>query len=242
MSDLLEIIIRTSASFILLMIVAHILGKQTISQMTYHDFIAAIMIGAITANMAFNIQLKFWNIITSLIVFSFITFLIALLSLKSRTARKWFSGEPTVVMENGKILENNLKKLKYTMDSLNQALREKEIFNIEEIEYAILEPDGHLSILKKAPYRNVTLKDLSILTSVPKENFPVELIMDGKIIEKNLEENKINKEWLYQELDKRSVSVKDVFYAVRGTNNQLVFDFYADKVNSPTDIQSGLTK
>ena len=66
--------------------------------------------------------------------------------------------------------------------------------------------------------------------------------MDGKIIEKNLEENKINKEWLYQELDKRSVSVKDVFYAVRGTNNQLVFDFYADKVNSPTDIQSGLTK
>ena len=118
MSDLLEIIIRTSASFILLMIVAHILGKQTISQMTYHDFIAAIMIGAITANMAFNIQLKFWNIITSLIVFSFITFLIALLSLKSRTARKWFSGEPTVVMENGKILENNLKKLKYTMGSL----------------------------------------------------------------------------------------------------------------------------
>ena len=79
------------------------------------------------------------------------------------------------------------------MYSLNQALREKEIFNIEEIEYAILEPDVHLSILKKAPYRNVTLKDLSILTSVPKENFPVELIMYGKIIQKNLEENKINK-------------------------------------------------
>lgn len=242
MSDLIEIMIRTSASFILLMIVAHILGKQTISQMTYHDFTAAIMIGAITANMAFNIQLKFWNIITSLIVFSFITFLITFLSLKNRRARKWFSGEPTVVIENGKILENNLKKLKYTLDSLNQALREKEIFNIEEVEYAILEPDGHLSILKKAPYRNVTLKDLSILTSAPKENFPVELIMDGKIIEKNLEENNIFKDWLYQELEKRSVTVKDVFYAVKGTNNQLVFDFYADNVNSPTDVQSGLTK
>ena len=66
--------------------------------------------------------------------------------------------------------------------------------------------------------------------------------MDGKIIEKNLEENNILKDWLYQELDKRNVTVKDVFYAVKGTNNQLVFDFYADNVKSPTDIQSGLTK
>ena len=115
------------------MIVAHILGKQTISQMTYHDFIAAIMIGAITANMAFHIELKFWHIMISLLVFSFITFLITWLSLKNRTARKWVSGEPTVVIENGKILENNLKKLKYTLDSLNQALREKEIFILKRL-------------------------------------------------------------------------------------------------------------
>ncbi|MGP7816589.1 DUF421 domain-containing protein [Niallia sp. 01092] len=143
--------------------------QQMISQMTYHDFIAAITLGSIAANMAFNIQIKFWSITTCIIVFSFITLLATLLTLKNRDARKSISGDPTVIIENGKILERNLKNLKYTMDSLNQVLREKDVFNIEEVEFAIMESDGHISVLKKTPYQNVTKKDLAIL-ALPKEN------------------------------------------------------------------------
>lgn len=237
MPDLLDIIVRTSIAFLVLMIIAHILGKQMISQMTYHDFIAAITLGSITANMAFNLQIKLVYMLTAIIVFSLITLLLTLVALKNRASRKWISGDPTVIIENGKILESNLKTLKYTMDSLNQALREKDIFNIEEVEYAILESDGHLSVLKKTPYQNIIKKDLVNLTSSPKEKFPVELIMDGKVIEKNLKQNALTNEWLYQELDKRKLSLKDVFYAVKGTNNQLVFDLYDDKLSSPIDIQ-----
>ncbi len=202
MPETMEIIFRTSISFLAFMVVARFLGKQTISQMTLHDFIAAITLGGITANLAFNIKISSFSILLSLLLFGFIAFMMTTLSLKSRQARYWLSGHPTDLMENGAILEGNMKKVNYTLDSLNQALREKEVFNIEEVEYAVLEPDGHLSILKKPAYRNVTKQDLQIVVH-PKEQFPIELILDGKVIDKNLREHNLSRSWLRTELEKK---------------------------------------
>lgn len=115
--------------------------------------------------------------------------------------RSWISGSPTVLIENGKILEGNMKKVRYSLDSLDQALREKEIFNLEVVEYAVLEDNGMVSVLKKQEYQYVTRKDLKLL-SVP-QSFPVELIMDGVLIEENLENNGLTKEWLENELRRK---------------------------------------
>lgn len=139
---------------------------------------------------------------------------------------------PTVVIENGKILDDNMRKLRYTLGSLAQSLREKDIFNMEEIEYACLEDHGKLSVKKKSEYEWLTRKDLKLHTMAV-QSFPIELIMDGKIMEDNLAHNRLTVQWLEQVLRQRSKSVSDVFYAVRGTQNQLYFDYYQDHIDKP---------
>lgn len=232
-----EVILRTLSAFVLLTCIAHILGKQTISQMTSHDYIASITLGSIAGNLTFNTSIDFSNFITALVIFSTIIFIATLISLKNRKARALFNGEPTVVIEDGKILEKNLKKLKFTLDSLNQSLRKKDIFDIDEVEYAIIEADGQLSVLKKPPYRYVTRKDLGISTP-PQSSFPIELIMDGQIITKNFTQHHFTTSWIYTELKQRGLTLTDVSYCVQGTNNQLYFDLYKDKIHSPIDKES----
>ncbi|BFT76139.1 DUF421 domain-containing protein [Paenibacillus sp. P36] len=113
--------------------------------MTIYDFV-----GGIAANLAFNDKLNHWLIIVSLLMFFGIYFLVSKIALKSRTCNRLVSGTPTVVIENGKILEDNMRKIRYTLDSLAQSLREKDIFNMAEVEYACLEDHGKLSVKKKA--------------------------------------------------------------------------------------------
>ena len=230
----METIVRTAAAFLLLLVMSRILGKQTISNMTFHDFVSSITLGAIAANLAFNDKIGHWQLVLSLFVFFAISYFVSFAALKNRTWSRWASGTPTVVIENGKILEESMGKIRYTMDSLIQSLREKNIFNIEEVEYAVLEDHGKLSVQKKSEYEWVTRKDLKLHAEAI-QSFPVELIMDGRIIEDNLERNGLTKEWLERELAKRNKALSDVFYAVRGTQNELFFDYCQDRIEKPID-------
>ncbi|WP_088014339.1 DUF421 domain-containing protein [Gottfriedia acidiceleris] len=231
-----EVIIRTFSAFVLLICITHLLGKQTISKMTYHDYITSITLGSIAGNLTFNTSIHFSNYITALTIFSTFLFLATLVSLKNKKARALFNGQPTVVIQDGKILEKNIEKLKVTMDSFNQALRRRDVFDIEEVEFAIFEPDGHLSILKKPSYRFVTRKDLGI-SSPSQSDFPIEIIMDGQIIDKNITQNHLTKDWIVTEIERRGLKLADVSYCVRGTNGQLYFDLYKDQIKSPVDME-----
>ncbi|OMD36412.1 DUF421 domain-containing protein [Paenibacillus odorifer] len=229
----MDIVLRTVVAMIMLLLIAKILGKQTISNLTFHDFVTGIILGSLAANLAFNKDLQSSYMIVALVVITATSFLLSVIAIKSRRMRSWISGSPTVLIENGKILEENMKKVRYSLDSLAQALREKEIFNLEVVEYAVLEDNGMVSVLKKQEYQYVTRKDLK-LSSVS-QSFPVELIMDGVLIEENLENNGLTKEWLENELRRKGKRISDVFYGVRGTQQQLVFDYYEDKINKPID-------
>lgn len=231
---LLETVIRTVLAFCLIMLITRILGKHTIARMTYNDFVASITLGAIIGNLAFNTHLKTWNIIASFLIFSGIAYLISVISLKSRKIRKWFAGKPTVVIEDGKIMEQNLRKIQFTLDTLNQELREKDIFDLEEVQYAILELNGKLSVLKKPEYRPLIQKDLH-LTNNTKIQFPVELIMDGEIMSDNLQQIGLSNEWLSKQLKQRGVTAEEVCYAIKGTHGKLFFDLYQDQIQHPID-------
>lgn len=234
MPQYIEIIFRTLAAFFVLMIIARTLGKQTIAQMTFFDFAAAITVGSIAGALAFNMSVKFFDPLLALVLFAGVTFLTQYISLKSRKARKLLAGDPTVVIQNGKILENNMKKMRYSLDYLNQELREKNVFDIREVLFAILEVNGQLTVLKKPQYRNVTRQDLWIETS-PEKKLPIELIMDKQVIQKNLYDNQLTDEWLDTELNKRSLRVNDVVYAVLGANGLMYIDTYNDHILSPID-------
>lgn len=236
MQPLIEIFIRTVVALMILLLIARILGKQTISNMTFHDFVTSITIGAVAANLSFNEKLSWSYMTLALAVFTVTSYVLSVIALNKPKWRKWISGAPTVLIENGKVLEENMKKVRYTLDSLNQSLREKEVFNIDEVEYAILEDNGRLSVLRKDEYRYVTKKDLRLM-SEKSTTFPIELIMDGRIMESNLYRNGLSKEWLEQELQNRGKKLSDVFYAVRGTHQKVMFDFYEDHLQHPIDTE-----
>ncbi|MEK3686780.1 DUF421 domain-containing protein [Paenibacillus sp. FSL R10-2736] len=229
----MDILVRTIISVILLLFIPKLLGKQMISNMTSHNFVTSIMLGSIAANLAFNESLKSVYLILALVAVAALSFLLSLIALKSHKWRAWISGSPTVLIEGGKILEGNMRKLKYTMDSLDQSLREKDIFDIEEVEYAILEDNGRLSVLKKEAFQGVQKKDMK-LPSHP-QAFPVELIMDGIVMEDNLKNYGLTAQWLENELRRQGKRISDVFYAVKGTQQQLIFDFYKDDIRHPLD-------
>ncbi|WP_299512071.1 DUF421 domain-containing protein [uncultured Rummeliibacillus sp.] len=234
MSENFEVILRSIASFGLLLIGTRILGKQTISQMTMFDFVASISLGAISANLAFNTSIKVHHIIIALVIYFIIIFTIAVISLKSRKSRKFLAGDPTIVIQNGKILEKNMNKMRYTLDYLNQQLREKDVFNIEEVLFAIVETNGTLTVLKKPQFRNVTRQDLMIPIT-PEFKLPIELIMDGEVIKENLEQNNLTESWLYSELKKRNLVQHDVLYAVLSGNGNMYVDTYENHIHAPID-------
>ncbi|MEC1524623.1 DUF421 domain-containing protein [Neobacillus niacini] len=229
MLDSVEIIFRTFTAFILLWIFIQILGKQTIAQRTYHLYIASITMGTIAGNLAFNIKVRFLYFIIAFIIMGTIVFMLNLVAVRNPRFQKWIAGEPATLIQEGQILEESMERMGYSLDSLKQALRGKDIFNINEVEVAILEVNGSLSVLKKPQYQNTTKQDLSILPAA--ERVPVELIHDGEIIYENLTKNTYDEEWLMAELKKRNLAVGDISYAVVGTKGNLYIDLLRDQLN-----------
>ncbi|MDQ0247780.1 uncharacterized membrane protein YcaP (DUF421 family) [Bacillus fengqiuensis] len=235
MEEVINASVRTVISFILLMLTTFLIGKQMNSHKNHFNLALSITLGSLIANMGFNVKIRFIPMLFSFLVLIMVYYLISIVSLKSRLLREWLSGRPTVVIDKGHILEANMRKLKYSLDDLNQDLRELGIFNVEEVEFALVESSGKLSVLKREQYQNVTKKDV-LKTNRQPLHLPIELIMDGKLIEKNLTPD-YNEEWIHQELNKRKLMMHEVFYAVINTNGQLFVDRYKDRLSSRVDIE-----
>jgi uncharacterized membrane protein YcaP (DUF421 family) len=227
MSEFLEIIIRTITAFILLWIFVHILGKRTIFQKNYHMFIGTITMGTIAGNLTFNYKINFLYFILSFVIMGFVIFTLNFLSVNSHRLRERIAGKPVTLIQEGKILEMSLQKTGFSIDMLKQALRRKDIFNMEEVDWAILEVNGSLSVLKKAEYQCITRKDVNL--NPPPYKVPVELISEGEILSNNLSNSTYNEAWINKELKKRNIQVSEISYAVVGTKGNLYIDLYQDK-------------
>lgn len=239
MNPFLEILIRGVGAFIIVLVITRVVGKTQIGQLTISDFVNAIILGSIAANMVVDLKENGWYYVFGLVLFGLFTTGVEYLSMKYRPARKLIEGEPTIVIHNGKILEDNMKKLIYHVDDLMMQLREKNVFNIADVEYAILEPNGELSVLLKSQKRPLTPQDLQLPTNY--EGIPSELIIDGVVIQQNLQQNNLTEEWLYRELEKKGVkTVKDVMYASLDAGGNLYVDKRQDTMQHITDITDKL--
>lgn len=227
-------ILRTVSSFIILIFVTLIIGKHINSHKTHYSFALSITIGSIIANMAFDSAIPFIEIFVSFLTIVVMFYLFLTLSSKSRKIREWFSGRPTVLIEDGKIMEHNMKKLKFSLDDLDQHLRELGEFNFNELDYVMLEVSGQLSVQKKDRYQQVNKQDLHLPTE--DSSIPRELIMDGRVVEKNLNKTYSHR-WLIQQCRNRHLEVEDVFYAVINSSGTLFIDAYKDHLRSPTDVE-----
>lgn len=210
----MNIFFKSAISFFILLFFTRILGKKQMSQITYFNYITGITLGSIAASVCIDETISLYNGVISIITWSLLTFFISLLSLKSHVARNLFDGKPDIIIKHGELLQGAIKKNLLNIDDVTMLLRERNIFSIQDVEYAILEPHGKLSILKKPQLNSATKKDLNISTN-PFVCLPTDIIIDGKIIEKNLVEIKKDKKWLEKELKKYNLSISQtnqIFY------------------------------
>lgn len=194
------------------------------SQLTFFNYVTGITIGSIAANMLTNENSNFIGDLIDLIWWALLTIIIGFIALKLPKLRVIIDGEPTIIIKKGKIEKKLMAELRLNMDDLTMLLREKNIFSIKDVEYAILEANGKLSVLKKQEQESVTKKDLNVLTSELKY-LPSEVVVDGTIVERNLRELNITKDWLYNELRSLGIkSVSEIFYAELQSDGSLYID------------------
>ena len=229
----LQIIIKSFVIYIALYVIIRVTGNKEISQITFFDFIVAITIGSIAGATSIDETVTIPMGIASMTVWAGITILLGFISMKSVRARKLLEGEPTLLIQNGKIMRDNMKKIRFNLEDLLIQLRNKGIFNISEVEFAMLEPDGKVSAILKSQFRPVTPNDLNVSTKY--EGLPAELIVDGDIIEENLKETGLNKGWLYTQLRNYGIeSESKVTYASLETDGTL---YVSVKEDHPEHLQ-----
>ncbi len=209
---LLMTIIKCVGVYILAIFLTKIIGRKLISQMNFFDFIMGVSMGSIVAYSVVDKQFVATSAITALILFCILTIVIGYLSLKSLKIRKIINSEPINLVENGNIIEKNMKKNKLTVNELMMKLREKSIFHLADVEFAIMETDGELSVLPKADKKPLTPYNMKI--NVTSSGIDKDIIIDGSVVDENLKDIGLNKEWLESELNKQNIKeISEVFYA-----------------------------
>lgn len=198
--EMLIVIYRTLFFYFFITLAYRIMGKREIGQLGVIDLIVSILIAELVAISIENIEDSMFLTIVPIMLLVILEIVLAFISIKSRTFRTVFGGKPSLIIVNGRINYHEMVRQRYSMDDLLISLRQKEIRNIEDVEYAFLEPNGKLSVFK---YNFFKLRSA----------YPMPLIVDGNIQTKALKYIHKTKPWIEHELSKKKLSVKDVFYA-----------------------------
>ena len=206
-----ELVIRTVMVYFVVLVVVRLMGKREIGQLSPFDFVVAIIIAEIAAIPMQSPTVPLWHSIIPLAVLAFMEIGLSYLALHSRKLRALLDGRPQVVIEGGRILKGEMRRARYNLDDLLSQLREKGYPRPEDIEVAVLETSGRLSVIPKSLKRPVTPEDFGL--SPDYEGLPTVLVMDGEIFDEGLKHRGLALDWLEDELGKLGVHPKKVFLA-----------------------------
>lgn len=218
-----KIIPRSIVSLIVLFLITKLMGKKQASELSLFDYVIGISIGNYTAEMVMNFDYQYINGIIAILTFGIISYLVSVLTMKSMSLRRFLIGVPTIIIDEGKISLEALKKAKLDINDFLEQCRGEGYFDVSEISSAILEVNGKISILPKRDYQIPTLKDLKIKAN--KEYLSVNVIIDGNLMENNLKNSNKNKAWLDKELEKQGYNGYENILLATITNDSLnIFD------------------
>ncbi|MCL1822622.1 MAG: DUF421 domain-containing protein [Oscillospiraceae bacterium] len=189
-----KIIYLSLFSLAVLFVIAKLIGNKQISQLNVFDYINGITIGSIAAEMATSISDRWLEPLIAMLVYGIVAFSISMISIKSIKARQFLWGKPLIIYENGKLYKKNLFKAKLDITEFQMMCRNAGFFNLADIGTAILEANGQLSVIPTAARRPATPEDLSLFPS--QEGITVNVVLDGKILDTNLNYIGKNKIWL----------------------------------------------
>lgn len=222
-----EIIPRSLISLLVLFIVTSIMGKKQVSQLSLFDYVMGISIGNFAAEITLNFETQYINGVIAVIVFGLVAYFVSLITMKSILLRRILIGVPTIIIQNGKILEKSLKKLKIDINDLMEQTRAEGYFDISELEYVLMEANGKLSILPKAQYKPLTPSDMKI--KVKKSSLCSNVIIDGKIMVDNLKNSNITQNWLKKQISSRGYKIDQILLATVDDENKI--SIYKKNVN-----------
>ncbi len=231
MPQWIEIIMRTLAAIIALFLLAKLLSKKQLGKLSYFEYITGIAVGGIASAISIGIWPNWYLGFISMSVWMGVVVGLDYLSLKSKIARDFIKGKGEILIKDGKVLEDNLTKARYTADNLLESLRAKNAFEFADVEFAVLEAGGELNVLLKRENQPLTSKNLGIKTANEQE--PQTVIIDGKIMDEPLATLGLSRGWLSTELEKIGASVENVFIGQVDTYGQLKIDCFDDKLLLP---------
>jgi uncharacterized membrane protein YcaP (DUF421 family) len=230
------LLIRTAILYLLVVFTLRIMGKRQIGQLQPYELVIAIMISDLASMPMQDTRIPLLHGIIPIITLLILQVIISLLELKSDKFRNIMDGKPNIVIKNGKFQIPVLRSQIYSVNDIMEELRIKGYFNINEIEYAILETNGELSIIPKSELEPATKKDLKLKPSKPV--LPALLISDGRIIKENLKILNKDENWFYEQLRKNNISsVDNIFLAYLSTDNKLIYQYKCDSKEDKGDIE-----
>ena len=210
--DFINIILTTVLSASALFLIAKILGHKQMSQLDFFDYITGITIGSIGAELATELE-EPWKPLIAMIVYGIITISLTLIANKLPKLRKYINGTPTIIMDNGKLYRKNMKKAKIDLSEFMVMCRQEGYFNLNDIQTAVFEYNGRLTVLPKSTKRPVNPLDINLVPSP--EKISTEVIMEGRILTENLKRMGLNNEWLEKELKIQGFkNAKEIFLGI----------------------------
>ena len=217
--EVIKVLLTSLLSVVTLFFLAKVMGHKQISQLDFFDYITGITIGSIAAELATELEEPCKPLI-AMIVYGVTALSLSVITSKYPKTRKYINGTPTIVMNNGKLYRKNLKKAKLDLSEFMVMCRQQGYFNLNDIQTAVYECNGRLSVLPISKKRPVNPDDLDL--SPPSECIQTEVVMDGRILDENLKRMGLDEKWLQKQLTAQGYkSAREIFLGVCDGNDQL---------------------
>ena len=217
--EFIKVILTSILSVVSLFVIAKIMGHKQMAQLDFFDYITGITIGSIAAELATELEAP-WKPLVAMIIYGLVALGLTILAHKFPKTRKYVNGTPTIVMDNGKLYRENMKKAKLELSEFMVLCRQEGYFNINDIETAVFEYNGRITILPKSEKRPLTPEDMNITPE--KAEICTEIIMDGRILHENLKRLGHDLTWLDKQLKKQKYdNAKEIYLGICDKNNNL---------------------
>lgn len=226
MKEFGSISIELFFGFLALFFMMKVLGKTQFAQLTPFDFISSLILGELLGNAVYDPEVSIWNVLFATGLWGVMIYVVEMLSQKAEPIRGILEGEPSIVIRQGQLKYDVMKKNKIDINQLQSLVRQAGTFSLSEVEYAILEPNGQVSVLPKSRSDQPTRQDLQL----PEQPvlLPFTLILDGRINADNLRESGRDENWLKKQLSDQQIDrVEDVLYAEWKEGQDLFVNTYS---------------
>ncbi len=234
--EILKVIFASLFSAAILFLIAKLIGHKQVAQLEFFDYITGITIGSIAAELATTLDDPWWKPTIAMIVFGLVTVVLSIVTRKFPKSRKFVNGTPTIVMNDGKLYRENMKKAKLELSEFLLLCRQAGYFNLNDIQTAVFEYNGMLSILPVSAKRPLNPEDMKMV--IKPEHIGTEIIMDGRVMGDNLKRKGLNDEWLRKEIQNQGYkSAKEIFLGICYAENNLTL-FPVKQTDKKTKIFS----